>query len=188
MKPIFVSFYTPTYKSNADELRCSLKQFNLDYDIVSVADTGKWETNCAKKPHIILSAMLKYHTGNLGGRPIVFLDADARVLREPSLFETIDETVDIAYHSLDNNEVLSGTVYFGNTAWAVALARKWCEACRAMSSLWDQRVLEQILVENPQLFKRELLPESYCYIFDREKLAKSDVVIEHLQASRTLRK
>ncbi len=186
--PVFVSFYTPEYESEADGLRKTLEEFGLSYDITPVADTGNWARNCNYKPAVISAAMLKHHTGT-GGPAIVWLDADARVKQRPDLFEALATgATDVAYHLLDGGELLSGTLYFGSTQYAIALVRKWAAAARKFPEQWDQVLLQQILQENPEAFVRFTLPESYVYIFDRGKLPPGDIVIEHGQASRRLRK
>jgi hypothetical protein len=130
--------------------------------------------------------------GNLwkGNRPTVYLDADARVRQYPILFDQLAETdCDFAAHWRGGSELLSGTLYFGATVNALALADKWVEECEAHPDVWDQQCLQNAVDSMPGL-KVERLPFSYCRIFDGQGQDEQGVVpvVEHMQASRRLRR
>src|SRR4051812_41232626 len=121
MKPIFISFFTDGngYEAEAKELLKTLRSFELDSDVRRVNNTGDWTRNCGRKAAYILLMMAAHP-----GRPLVWVDADARIRRQPSHFETLDGC-DFAAHWKDGHELLSGTMYWGPTAGATRLAEAW---------------------------------------------------------------
>lgn len=117
------------------------------------------------------------------GRPIVWLDADARVRRPPSLFDSLD--CDVAAHWKDGEELLSGTLYIGANDTATELLQEWLTDCQSNPGEWDQRCLQAVL-NSSRRFRIQTLPADYTAIFDA---GMSDhPVIEHLQASRRLKR
>lgn len=181
MKPIYVGYFTEgtPYEDEARQCAESLERFGLDYDFLQVENSGDWCRNCAKKPSIIHSMMLRHD-----GRPVVYLDVDARMRQHPILLESFAPDVDVAYHKKDGQELLSGTLYFGPTAHARNLVMAWSEMCLKHPDVWDQKHLQGIL-DNTNAYRTAELPASYVSIFDAQM--SDDPVIEHMQASRRLR-
>lgn len=183
MAPIFVGFHAgPGYAGEARELVRTLEAFGLDHDVRQLPDLGDWTRNCAMKPAFIRDRMLQYP-----GRPIVWLDADARVRRRPVLFEQLDG-VDFAAHWRGGCELLSGTMYFGPTPASRALVVAWCEHQLRTPDVWDQRVLQRVIESGAVegLVTRKL-PAAYTAIFDAGMCPEEDRVISHHQASRRLK-
>lgn len=175
-QPIYVSFYTPEYKSYADNLEASLRRFGLKYEIRQIQSLGKWEKNCNFKPVFIAEMMEKYNS------PIVWLDADATVESYPTLF---DNTLsDIAVHFRNGHELLSGTVFFNHTTKSKDLIRMWCNESMKKPNELDQDLLRYAMSCWDGKVKR--LPDRYCNIFDLMNIANP--VITHWQASRKYRK
>jgi hypothetical protein len=121
--------------------------------------------------------------GEHPGRPLVWLDADARVRQVPGLLLNLD--CDFAAHWKEGTELLSGTLYFGGTDAARRLAQAWAALCRAEPDVWDQKHLQKV-VEHADGLRAERLPAPYTLIFDL-MADQGPPVIEHLQASRKLR-
>jgi hypothetical protein len=187
MSPLYVSFYTVGngYDAEAADLGKTLDHWDLPHDLLPIAPLGSWEQACGYKP-IFLQAMRRKH----GRRPLVWLDADARVRANPSLFlEMADKNgrppVDFAAHWKDDQELLSGTLYFGAASAADRLLEQWAAGCIANPGQWDQRVLQQI-VEATDDLNVFCLPAAYTLIFDTMR-EQGPPVIEHMQASRRLR-
>jgi len=179
--PLFISFHSgPGYADEAKGLQESLAALDLPSLILGERDAGTWIANCAQKP-----CFLRRIRATLDG-PIVWLDADARVLRMPVLFN--DLTCDIALHvrtpERGKPEMLSGTIYLGNTDGACEILYEWCEEQERQPQMWDQRTLQRVLEANPDRWDVVHLPETYCAIFDK---GIQDPVIEHRQASRRLK-
>ena len=184
--PIYVTAFTrdTDYERHVSELRTSCDAFGLELEATAIPDVGCWAGNCAQKPRVVRDAMLRH-----GARPIVWLDADARVRRRPGLFDELalgEPAVDVGYHLWDGHQLASGTLYFGPTAAAARLVGAWHGRCVAEPGVWDQLHLERAV----DAMRRQLviapLPIEYLAIFDAG-VPTDGIVIEHLQASRTMR-
>lgn len=181
MTPLFISFHTGgQYERHAAELSETLTTFNLPHEIEHMPCTGRWSSNCAMKAQFILSKMDAWPF-----RPLVWLDADARVRKYPEMLMSMSATTDFAAHWLDKVELLSGTLYFGGTVASVDLVQDWKKRCTAQPNVWDQRHLSESVNQMPEL-NVVYLPEGYTRIFDRHKrIDPNEIYVEHLQASRT---
>jgi hypothetical protein len=182
MPPVIVSFYTvgTAYEAEAREMEETARTCGFATDVRGVPNLGSWVANCAMKPAYIRDRMQDHP-----GRPIVWLDADARIRRYPSLFNEL--AVDFACHFRHGAELLSGTLYFGPTAKARALVETWTEAQLRAPGAWDQKALQSVIeggaVEGLTI---QHLPASYTAIFDGNMCPEDEWVISHHQASRRL--
>lgn len=177
MQPIYISYHTGgEYEASADELRATLCEFGLPHEIVFRESRGHWYRNLNQKPEVIRDMLRKYE-----GSPVVWLDADARVVQYPAIFDAL--SVDFACHFLEKAELLSSTMYFGPTPEAKMLVDAWCDAAADEPMTMDQRLLQKI-VESDKHLHRFDLPESYACIFDRGRVPESEVVIRQMQLSR----
>jgi hypothetical protein len=183
MQPLYVSFYTPGYAGEAAGLIASLDAFGLEHQVLALPSTGAWVRNCSLKARYI-SGRAEAHPG----RPLVWIDADARVVAKPALLADLD--CDFAAHWLYDAELLSGTLYFGPTLAAQKLIALWEFGCEAEPDEWDQRILQRC-VERASGLRVSRLPPEYTWIQgEREKdigetaYGKREPVIVHRQASR----
>lgn len=166
--------------------------------IEKIENKGDWYANTSYKPTFILNAIRKCESAY---DSVVFLDADAKVLKYPQLFEDIPEEYDIALHHLsweiwygykgDNTkELLSGTVFFRINDKVKNLIKDWANEAEK-SREWEQKVLAKVLLRHPEI-KVYPLPIEYIYINslpdDRPPLVKCDPVIVHYQLSRELKR
>ena len=178
MRPTYVSFYTgPGYAEEAEGLRRSLAAHDLPHWIEPLDDTGAWVTNCAQKP-----AFLRRAREHFRG-PLVWLDADARVVRPPTLFDTLD--CDVAGHWFKGAELLSSALYFADTEAARQILDAWCAQQERNRVVWDQKVLQHVLLHGAPGWRIVDLPAQYSAIFDA---GIADPVIVQGQASRRLKR
>ncbi len=184
--PIYIAYYTVNtpYEEEVINLKNSLDQFSLPYDIQGVPSLGSWQRNTQYKTLFIRDMVNKYPD-----RPVVYVDADAIVRSPPIFFDQLE--CDVAVHHFYNKkrnflELLSGTVYFGPTENAKKLIDKWIEVNQEFPDQWDQKNLDIAIKRMPEL-KIVELPPSYCLIFDTMK-DQGPAVIEHFQASRRFKK
>lgn len=182
MRPVVVSFFTrdTAYEREAREMEATARAFGLFTDVRGVPNLGDWTRNCGMKPAYIRDRMQDYP-----GRPIVWLDADARVRQLPDLFATLD--CDFAAHWRYGSELLSGTLYFGPTEAARTLAAAWAEQQMRTPDVWDQKVLQRVIESGIPPVRLDALPASYVAIFDARMCGEDEWVISHHQASRQLR-
>lgn len=184
MKYQAISFYTPDYEEVALRLGVSCQKNNVPLKLYPKPPKGSWVGNCGMKPQVIREAWFEFET------PIVWIDADAVVRSEPVLFNNL-EGYDFAAHwrVYNNNrerELLSGTLWFGQTEAAKELIERWCEQQEKCQTHWDQHTLRYVLMGMPSLKIYEL-PASYTQIFD-SMAHNGKPVIEHFQESRKHKK
>lgn len=184
---LVVSYYTDGYyRVLADRLKASCDHFQIRHDIRPVESRGNWTENTGIRAEF-LRDMMDAHPGE----NLVWIDADAIVQRYPILFHELPD-VEIAAHYLqrrDGNrkELLGGTMFLRPTANVRAMMDEWIQESRRLTYYKDQLALRNIIDRNPGRFVVRDLPPTYCQIFDTMR-ACGNPVIEHFQASRTVRK
>jgi hypothetical protein len=187
---IVVAYYTlnTLYETKAEMLRRTLERHGIPHYIQGVDNLGDWFANTSYKPTFLKSMLAKFPECD-----IVYVDVDAEFTKYPSLFDTLGNQMktDIAVYVFDRScynksrggtEVLSGTIYLKNTPGAKKIIEDWEKRTQSHKSEWDQKSLEYILKG-----RFDLLPGSYCKIFDRMDEIKNPVIV-HYQASRIVRK
>lgn len=181
---VICSYYTKNteYENEVKRLKKSLDKFYDNYCIESIESLGTWDLNTRYKAKFI-KEMLEFYKC-----PIVFVDADAEILKYPILFDNLD--CDLAVYQNPQVRLLSGTLYFGNTPNAREILRMWIEENENVSlNKWEQYNLANVISrDEAKRFKIENLPLEYCYIFDNKIKCENEVVIKHYQASRRLKK
>lgn len=185
-KFIVCAYYTHEipYIEASTRLMKSLTKFNLESEVRQIETLGSWQRNTHYKPHFILEMLDKYRP-----KPVVYTDIDSEFMSYPHLFDKLN--CDIAAYLLDHRnfrrrttkpELLSGTLYFGNTEKAREIIHRWIEICKALPTVWDQATLQQTVEE----LGYEPLPPQYCCI-NGYMDSVPDPVILHYQASREAR-
>lgn len=194
---VFISYFTRNtpYKSVMNKyLKPSLERFDLLHDIEAVPDLGSWASNTSFKAQFVLQKLLQHK------KDVIFIDADAEILKYPSLFAQIPPEYDIAYHLLDwmrqwrnreggdKFELLSGTVMFRYNKKVLSLVRKWVVRTKN-STTWEQKILQEI-IENDKEIKSYILPAEYTTVAMHDgsipKYIKEPVIFHH-QKSRQYR-
>ena len=179
-RPIIISYYSKGggYEQQVEYLKDTLRRFNLDNDIVGIEDRGNWHKNVFYKPHFISKMMLKYP-----GRSIVFVDADAKIRNNPVLFNDLEEDFAVYFHH--NNELLSGTLYLGNTEGSRFLVDEWIkEDEKNPKTHMPQKNLRAVFDRIKGKISWKELPVEYCMIYDSRVRHKINPVVEHFQLSR----
>lgn len=190
---IFISYYTPDYSEVAARLEDSLREHKLTYALRSLPPFSCWIEAVRFKPMFIQQMMCEHCDKDA----VVWVDADARVLRPPTLLFNLD--CDLGVHFFKRRErtpeeLLSGTMYIKNSGkMRETVLPRWIkELQRSDKKLRapEQTVLSRML---PTLdIKVHRLPYEYCHIFDTvhwlRKGEKITPVIEHYQESRRIRK
>ena len=187
MKPLYFAYYTKhtLYEKEVEKLEASLQKYSLNYFIQPIENLGSWQRNINIKASLIQKKLLSITD------PLVYVDCDAEFVSYPELFEML--TCDVAVHEFDRSlyqpnrkgckkEILSGTIFFNQTEKAKEILNKWVELCKRQSSVWDQKLLDQVLAGD---FYQ--LPPQYCCIFDTMACVENKVIV-HYQASRQARK
>lgn len=181
MRFTIVSFYTKhtPYEKEVKNLVDSLEKVGVSYHVQGVKSLGSWEKNCQYKAQFILDAIQHFETN------IVWIDADAVVMKYPSLFDELD--CDIAYHYLEHRkELLSGTLFIRNNDKMKMVVKRWIEV-NATNDRWDQKNLQSI-VEADAGISKFFLPVAYCKIYDNKMQPVAEPIITHYQASRRFKR
>jgi len=157
------------------DLQAKLKSLGRPNRIQKVDDTGSWKKNIRRKPTIIVEMMAEAKEYD----SVVWLDADAILLKDPVLFDTITEEVGFHFYKrkkVGDTEPLGGTMFFQNT-----------KRVRKFLSVWAKKVAKTpIHMKRPdQQFMRTMLPDSKLSVFKipaiysqvwTDKQSKNDVV------------
>ena len=125
------------------------------------------------------------------GNPIVWVDADARIMSNPTLFDHLKADVGIHYRRKSKGgvyarELLSGTIYLANNKKTRELLDMWIAENKKAPKVWDQRTLDTALKSWNGTVQE--IPPTYCQIFDSMKGEGGDPVIQPFQASRKFRR
>jgi len=175
-----VSYYTALYQFEAENLEKSLTKFlpNLSFSIEERPDSGNWEINTHYKAVFIKQKL---------SQPIVWLDADAELKQYPKLFDELD--CDFAAHWFKDEELISATMYWNNTAKAHELLDNWIHLNKMFSKNWDQVNLQTALNDITDIKVVRLPPEYNCIDnLSAEYYGNIKPVIEQHQASRKYKK
>ncbi len=134
---IYITYYTTgsPYENLAKNLEESLNKFNLKNRIYEKPDKGSWAKNVWYKSGVILDTLKEYK------EPVVWLDADAEVVKDPSkMFDSL--TCDLGVHVRTRKEgwsIFASTLYFGYTPMGLEIAEEW-----------DKRSIKREMI-NPKL-------------------------------------
>ncbi len=197
-KPMIIGYATEgsQYVAHAEEMARTAAFFGFDVRIEKTKDTGSWAGNTYQKAGVILEALERFN------RPVVYLDADARIRRYPSFLDA--QMADLSFvrinwanyggHSRKDEELLTGAIGAKPTKAVKAFLRKWDEALREEAAghspknlPWEQVVLDRLVSEGAAKgIKLGSIPNEYCWISNFMQETERPV-IEQLQASRQLK-
>ena len=177
-----VAFYTidTPYQQEVELLRASLLENGVKHHIAGYPSRGDWVSNCGIKPEFLADMLKLFPTDN-----ILYIDADATVTGSLDYFRELE--ADIGVHYKDGKELLSGTIFLKNTERARQLVGLWVEAQKNSPTVWDQRILANVLAKYFMIGPLTIanIPAIYCKIFDKDMgIGDATPVITHNQASR----
>lgn len=190
--PLIISYYTEgtLYEKEAEDLKASLEKLGLEYEISAVPNLGSWDRNCCHKAKFILEKLEEHK------RPVIWTDVDSVVLKMPEIL--LNCQADCALRVNDHVEpthkskIMSGTMFFNNTASAKKLLTLWQKECERdvekEGVTFDQVCLRKVVLHYPTIVEMKRLPVSYVKIVDdkEDREQDPDSVIVHYQASRLL--
>ncbi len=197
-----ITFYTPEYTEEVNEWSNSCSRYlTTPFKAYSRPSKGSWVHNCTMKAEVILDALNK-------GGGVVWTDADARFKAFPKLFQELEnydfgcywipnvwnkpKNVQLRPWGLDRgNEALAGgTLFFNNTQITKDLITDWRIESEANPTRWEQQSLQKVWDKYDRKgLKTFNFPQGYCRVFDAPWFEpENEIVIEHTQASRRLRR
>lgn len=187
---MIISGYTinTDYEQEVKDLESDLKRFNLAYKLYGYESRGDWTKNTMVKAELIQKALNEFPNED-----IIWLDADAVILREPTFFHDLkNKEFDICCYYLKTrynpNELLSGTIVFRNNDTVKSLVDDWVNDNSQVN--WDQKILQKYVDgKYADKLKKLNLPEEYIKIRPRNisDARELNCVIGHKQLSREQR-
>ena len=122
---MYIFYYTVNtpYEKEAAELAASLDQFGLRYKSYPVRSKGNWLDNVCLKSGIILQAWNDFK------EPLVYLDADARVVQKPKLFDSLTCDLGVHIRKQEGFSFFCSTMYWGRTETSHKLLLDWDTRC-----------------------------------------------------------
>ena len=188
MYPVVVSYYTKNtgYEDFSKTLAASCRKWKIPFDITPIPNLGSWERNCCYKAEFLLKKMDELN------RPLLWIDADAKFLEKPKIFEDIKEDIAlyIAQDLPDNHpsKMVTGTIFINASTKGKMILKEWKKESEKLlsqdSEFWDQVALRNVLQRKQASVLT--LSEAYYHIYDKPE--KDPPKIVHYQGSRTERK
>ena len=192
-----VSLYTPNYEPYAARLQRSLAKHGIENYVLADLPEMSWFEAIHCKAGFIWDVLRESE------EPVLWLDADAEVVQHLDLLEgdlIFGEEADFAVFRRDypSNVFRSGTIWFGPTPAAIALAAEWLRRTALhrydAGGRNDQQLLFDAWGAAPDDLRTKWLPIGYCQKTDEREDDPSCGVppdphptILHHQASRTHR-
>lgn len=136
-KPVYVSYHTddPVYTRYANRLRRSLDALGLEHEIVNIGKPHPiWVHNVQWKARCLINAMDKHK------RPVVWLDADSVVAKEPHFFNYRMDT-DYMIVRTDRYRDWGNVVYFNNSHAGRTILNLWAAYNEKYPQCWDETIL-----------------------------------------------
>jgi hypothetical protein len=196
--PTIVGYYTTgtPYEAEAHTLALNLDLLELNYHIKAVPNLGSWQKNTQYKAHFVKEMLLAH-----SGEPLIYLDVDAEIKSTPIFLGNLK--CDIAFHRFRGHELLSGTLYLGNTPKLMEVVDNWIALCAQYPErfpagmlnhyprgdiAWDQRMLD-VAINRTCGVTAIILPPEYTFISDMSEKWYPGVkpIILHTAASRRYR-
>jgi len=175
---VVVSYYTIStiYEREIRRLLSSVQLFGLPYCIKSYSSFANWYEGIQFKPVFLLKMLDKFPKTNL-----VYVDADSKFLRFPTLFSQLmdEKDVNIGIHQQDSSkELLTNTLFLKNNKIVRDILTRWVDSCSRCGSVWDTVSLKRALGK----VSYYPLPEEYC-VLDKNESKVNEPVICHYQIS-----
>ena len=167
-RPLVVAYYTvgTPYEHEAEVLKLSLESIGYSYRVYGVPNLGSWQKNTQYKAEFIKEMLLRFPSQTL-----LYLDVDAVMVQAPKILDNLKADI-AAVHFANSGELLSGTLFLGNTTnckkvvdeW-ILLNKKYPETLPNGTQAWDQRTLKMAIKNIPEVSFIEL-PQSYTFIIE----------------------
>jgi len=194
-----VTFYTPEYEEEANQLVETCNNFNVLCKAYPKPSKGSWVYNCTMKAEVIEQALSEFNHG------VVWIDADGRLRNAPLMFDQLNKydfgcywipdvwnqprNTHLKPWSRGNEALAGGTLYFNNTDNSKQLITAWKKESQANPNRWEQQSLQKVWEEfDNKGLNTCNLPQYYCKVFDCKWFeVEQPIVVEHMQASRRLK-
>lgn len=166
---IVVSYFTNgEYAGKAERLRASLDRLGIRHDIHKMPDQGSWQKNTFMKPTFIRQKLYQH------GVPVVWVDADAVVLRPLDIFlaplfriavyrySPVNIFIGSEWHN--RGQLWNGTAYFADTEYSRGILISWACENDSHPERLDQKNLATVLAREEDTTDLACLPPEYCWV------------------------
>ena len=195
-----VTFATPEYAEELEEFRTAAASCGFDPNCCLVDSRGSWRKNVGMKPRLFLSWL------DQGYGPFLFIDVDGRIKTDLAWLELMTPTYDFGCWFIPNDQMrpkdrpggekskndglASGTVWINNTWQCREFLQRWIKREKGQHQYGQIVLGETWHFDRPDDLRTLKLPQRFCKVFDRDwkRGEEGPVQIEHMQASRRLRK
>lgn len=170
-QPLVIAYYTmgTPYEGEAEVLKVSLESVGYSYEVSGVANLGSWQRNTQYKSLFIQNKLLQH-----SGQALLYLDVDAIVVHPPVLLNHLQGDIAAVHFAYKpgkiGSELLSGTIWLGNTPLCQQVVQKWIhlnemypEKLPNGKEAWDQRTLK-MAIQCIQGINFIELPQEYTWI------------------------
>jgi hypothetical protein len=167
--PVVISYYTDNweYPARAEQLRQDCETFSLKHDIVELEDQGSWIDNTRLKSRFVYDKLEEHK------RPVLWIDADSRILRSPLGISLHADFAAVRAQSPSKKTWYVGTLLFNYTDAGREIARRWAESSVKGS---DHMAFEDLWFDGfPGIIHS--LPLTYCDTSPEDSDDLSDIVI-----------
>jgi hypothetical protein len=180
MTPVIASFYTPTweYPKHAARLRRECDGLGLKHHIEERPDTGTYLGNTRIKPIFLLETLDRIR------QPLLWVDVDASILREPSIpMDGHDWRARLKHRRRTDRTWHVGTLMLGNTRSTRAWLRLWIEYLDEQGS--DELAFDRAWQSGRWTGFAADLPPEYFVVEGRRR--SSTVILHRLSKSASKR-
>lgn len=197
---MIVTFATPEYAGELEAFRAAAAIYGFDPYCCLANSQGSWRKNVGMKPRLFLSWL------DQGLGPYLFVDVDGRVLSDLAWLELMTPQYDFGCWFIPwdqmtpahrpggaetkNDGLASGTVWVNNTWSCRDFLQRWIKREKGQHRYGQIVLGETWHFDRPDNLRTLRMPHRFCKVFDHDwkKGEKGPVEIEHMQASRRLRK
>jgi len=192
-RPLVIAYYTidTPYEGEAEVLKLSLESVGYSYSIAGVPNLGSWQKNTQYKASFIFKMLHKYPS-----EPLLYLDVDAIMVQPPTLLDNLKADIAAAHFANraggPGGELLSGTLFLGNTNKCLRIVERWIELNEQYpdrlpngKDAWDQRTLKMAIQNVPEVNFVEL-PQEYTWITEltQRRMPGLSPVIMHTRGAK----
>lgn len=165
-RPLVIAYYTrdTPYAGEAEHLKLSLEAVGYSFRVVGLDNRGSWQKNTQMKAEFIHEMLQCFPN-----MPLLYLDVDAVMIIPAPILDGLKADI-AAVHFAKQSELLSGTLFLGNTSKCNEIVDRWIrinhdhpKTLPNGKQAWDQRTL-QLAINRTDGVNFVELPQEYTWI------------------------
>lgn len=169
MQTLVISYFCDVdgrtyYTDHAKRFKEECESFGIPYSIDHLESQGSYQNNCLIKPKFIYKKLIEKQ------RPILWLDIDTFILKEPSIFDGFSSLgVNIGVASTDAKElrqIKASPLWFNYNSETLEFIQMWIKQCdvvrQTQSNLFDHETFIACMTNYIKEKKIAILNRDYC--------------------------